>query len=190
VSPLSWSGIARLGRGFLAVTCVFAFFCVLPAAAQKAPARIDGLYEFQAKPHTGTLAVKSIKGGVIFDLTTVSPKGATCTASGKATGGSILTFREEAGGEPDAGFRLTILRDQITISGLLGRVSETSFCGLNALLTGVYKRRGPLDAEAAAVLAAIETPPKSKPAPPLPAVTPAQPQPSLQPLAQPVAKPR
>ena len=125
----------------------------MPAAAQKAPSRIDGLYDFQAKPHTGTLAVKSIKGGVIFDVMTASPKGATCEASGKAIGGSVLTFRED-----EAGFRLTIQRDQITISGLLGRVSETRFCGLNALLTGVYKRRGPLDAEAAAILAAIEMP--------------------------------
>ncbi len=152
-----------------------------PAAAQKALSRIDGLYDFQSKPHTGTLAVRSIKGGVIFDVTTVSPKGATCAASGTAIGGSVLTFRQE-----EAGFRLTIQRDQITISGLLGRVSETPFCGLNALLTGVYKRRGPLDAEATAVLAAIDRPPKV--VPPTPASpTPAPPAPaSLVPATKPV----
>jgi hypothetical protein len=167
-----------LGRGGLAAGCFFAC-CALPVAAQKGPSRIDGLYDFRSKPHTGTLAVKSVKGGLVFNVTTASPKGATCEASGKAIGGSVLTFRDE-----DAGFRLTIQHDLITISGLLGRVSETSFCGLNALLTGVYKRRGPLDNKAAATLAAIETSPKSRPAfpaPPLPAVTPAQPEPLVKP---------
>ena len=172
------SGYATLARTGLAVVFMVAALA-LPAAAQKVPSRVDGLYDFQAKPHTGTLAVKSVKGGVIFDVTTVSPKGATCAASGKAIGGSVLTFRDE-----DAGFRLTIKQDQITISGLLARVSETSFCGLNALLTGVYKRRGPLDKEAAAILAAIEKPPAAVPASPAgpqPAVKPAQtvPQPTV-----------
>jgi hypothetical protein len=147
--PTSWTLIGAIAIGVGAMSASRA-----SAAAQKTPARLDGLYDFQAKPHTGTLAVKSVKGGIVFDVTTVSPKGATCSASGKAIGGNVLTFREE-----EAGFRLTILRDQITISGLLGRVSETPFCGLNALVTGVYKRRGALDAETAALLAAIEKPP-------------------------------
>lgn len=126
----------------------------LPATAQKASLRIDGLYAFQVKAFTGTLAIKAIKGGAVFDLATVSPKGTTCSASGKALGGQVMTFRRG-----EAGFRLTVLRDQITIGGLLGRVSETSFCGLNGLLTGPYKRRGPLDADAQAALAALERAP-------------------------------
>lgn len=129
------------------------------ALAQKAPGRADGLYDFKTAPHTGQLAVKTIKGGLVFDLTTVSPKGATCAASGRAIGGSHLTFRvSETGADKEAGFRLRIDRDrqQIIVSGLMARVSETPFCGLGAMLTGVYKRRGPLDPATAATLTALE----------------------------------
>ena len=128
------------------------------AFAQKASVRPDGLYDFKAAPHTGVLAVKSTKGGLLLVVSTVSPKGATCAATGKAVGGTVLTFREG-----EAGFRLRIERDQITISGLLGRVSETAFCGLGALLTGVYQRTGPLDATTAAELVQLEKPPAQAP---------------------------
>lgn len=121
------------------------------ATAQKAAPRVDGLYEFTAKGFTGTLAVRSVKGGLLFVVETVSPKGATCSASGRATGGSALTFRHD-----NAGFRLLLQRDQITISGLLGRVSDAAFCGLNGMLTGVYRNRGPLDAAAASSLSALD----------------------------------
>jgi hypothetical protein len=123
------------------------------AVAQKAPNRIDGVYDFKTAPHTGRLAIRSIKGGVVFEVTTVSPKGATCDARGRAVGGTVLTFRED-----DAGFRLKIDRDAITISGLLGRVADQTFCGLGAMLTGVYKRTGPLDTKTAASLSGIDKP--------------------------------
>ena len=157
-NPLPTIEALKFKAAALASALVAAAVFAAPASAQKFPSRVDGLYEFQAKPRTGTLSVKSVKGGLLFALTTVSPKGATCAASGMAIGGSVATFREK-----EAGFRLTIQRDQITISGLLGRVSETPFCGLNGMLTGVYKRRGPLDAEAAAILASIDEPAAAAP---------------------------
>ena len=150
--------IGRLGRETVALAAI-SLVATAPADAQKFSARINGIYDFSTAPHTGSLSVKAIKGGVLFDLSTVSPKGTTCAASGKALGGTVLTFRDATTRDGDgevAGFRLKIERDQITISGLLGRVSEAPFCGLGALLTGVYKRRGPLDAKTAASLVALE----------------------------------
>ena len=132
---------------------VVAIVATGPSQAQKFVERIDGVYMFAAAPHTGTLAVKDIKSGLLFEVTTVSPKGATCEARGQSAGGKVSTFR--AG---EAGFRLTVGRGQITISGLLGRVSEQPFCGLGAMLTGVYNRSGPLDAKTAAALKDLKTP--------------------------------
>ena len=125
------------------------------ALAQKPPAKTDGVYDFKSAPHTGTLAVKTARGGLLFDVSTVSPKGATCTARGKALGGTALTFKDG-----EAGFRLKLDHDrtQITLSGLIGRVSETPFCGLGAMLTGVYKRSGALDAKTAAELVLLDKP--------------------------------
>jgi hypothetical protein len=150
-----------------------------PAIAQKAPVRPDGIYDFKAAPHSGTLAVKTTKGGLLFEVMTASPKGATCEARGKAIGGTVLTFKEE-----EAGFRLRIDGDraQITISGLLGRVSDAPFCGLGGLLTGVYKRSGPLDATRAAELSRLDKPQANK-IPPAPGVSPPA-------QAAPASKPR
>lgn len=143
----------RLGISTLsAVAGVVAILGGAPhAAAQKSSLRVDGLYGFSAKGFTGTLAIKAIKGGALFAVETVAPKGATCSASGRASGGSTLTYRHG-----DGGFRLLLQPGQITISGLLGRVSDTPFCGLNGMLTGVYRARGPLDAAAESSLAALE----------------------------------
>ena len=166
--------MGRRGRGIvalaaLAVMAPALLVAMAPAHAQKSSARIDGVYDFSTTPHTGSLALKGIKGGVLFDLSTVSPKGTTCAASGKALGGTVLTFRDAttlAGDGEVAGFRMKIERDQITISGLLGRVSDAPFCGLGAMLTGVYKRRGPLDAKTTASLVALEKGPDKASAPP------------------------
>ena len=71
-----------------------------------------------------------------------------------------MTFRQSDAGiaAAPAGFRLRLDRDrdQIVISGLMARVSETSFCGLGGMLTGVYKQRGPLDGATSAALTALE----------------------------------
>ena len=171
IAPMRWRAAMRADGLLATLPSILLIMSPIPGLAQKAPARLDGVYAFQSKPHTGSLAVKSTRGGVLFDLSTTSPKGATCSASGKAVGGDVMTFRQD-----DAGFRLTVSRDQITISGLLGRVSETPFCGLNGLLTGVYKRRGSLDTETMAALSAIEKAAAQPGAAPQPSVAP-QPKP-------------
>ena len=129
----------------------------LPASAQRGTVRPDGVYDFRPLPaaararHNGTLAVRSVKGGIVFDLTTVSPKGTTCSASGLALGGSVLTFRDA-----EDGFRLTVEAGRITVGGLIGQVSQAKFCGLGARLTGLYVRRSGLDKEAISRLAEVE----------------------------------
>ena len=129
-----------------------------PAMAQRVATRPDGIYALRAPRtgpaagHSGTLAVRRLKGGVAFDLSTVSSKGTTCAASGVALGGSVLSFRDGQNG-----FRLTIdarsAPTRIVVGGLPGRVSETKFCGLGASLTGLYVRTGDLDPTTVATLA-------------------------------------
>lgn len=140
------------------MACVVVHVASGLAQGQKFAEPVDGIYDFTAAPHTGTLAIKSAKGGLLFEIMTASPKGTTCEARGKATGGRTLTFREG-----DAGFRLHVEGVDIRISGLIGQVSDTTFCGLGARLTGVYKKRsGRLDAKTAAALAQLEKPSMAK----------------------------